>query len=236
VIVHTRAGRDTLLRRGVPVGKLVVIPHGPLKLHTAPSSRAATVRTDDRWTFALFGEIKPYKGVDLLVEALALLPPSVRERARFIVAGRPRMDVAPLVARVLELGLEEVIEIRAHRLSEEEMAVLFAETDCFLFPYRQVDASGVYFLVKSLGKWIIASKVGVFAEDLQEDVHGALIAPNDPRALADAIELAVAEHFAPRPASSSSDWTSIGSATRDVYLQARTTARRVFALAPVGSK
>lgn len=220
VIVHTRAGRDALIRRGLPADKVTVIPHGPLKLHAPPSAKAE--RTDDRFTFVLFGEIKPYKGIDLLIEALGLLPDATRARARFIVAGRPRMDIGPLVARIAELGHTETIEWRPRRLSEEEMADLFAQADCFLFPYRQVDASGVYFLVNSLRKWIIATRVGIFAEDLEDGVHGALVPPNDAPALARAMQRAIVDRIRPPPRSSSHDWTTIGSATRDLYLRGRT--------------
>ncbi len=52
------------------------------------------------------------------------------------------------------------------------MADLFADTDCFVFPYRQIDASGVYFLTKSLNKWTIATRVGIFAEDFQDGAQG----------------------------------------------------------------
>lgn len=219
VIVHTEAGRRRLLERGVPPAKVAVIPHGPLSL---PALTAAAPREehDDRYTFVMFGEIKPYKGPDVLIEAVGRLPLSLRNRARFIIAGRPSMDLGPLLARLRELRLEDTVEFRPARLSEEEMAALFCQTDCFLFPYRQVDASGVYFLTKSLGKWIIATRVGVFAEDVQ-DRQGTLVAPEDPGQLADAILHAVAQR--PRPTTTAPDraWQDIGAATKQVYREAQ---------------
>jgi|GEM_PF-961402 len=218
VIVHTQAGKGRLLARGVPAQKLVVIPHGPLRPPPGASSFSGPVpRTDDRLTFVMFGEIKRYKGPDLVVEALGLLHASVRAKARVIIAGRSQMELAPLRARITELNLEASVEIRDRRLSDQEMADLFAETDCFLFPYRQVDASGVYFLTKSLGKWIIASRVGIFAEDVAEGTQGTLIGVDDPRALADAMATAIAERPVPAASSPSSGWAAIGRATRQVY-------------------
>ncbi len=229
VVVHTRAGRDALARRGVLPSKLNVIPHGPLPLDARPSL-TSDARSDQRFSFVVFGEIKTYKGVDVLVEALALLPPDLRAQARVVIAGRPRMDMEPLTARIRELGLEGAIEIRAQRLSEQEMADLFEVTDCFLFPYRQIDASGVYFLVKSLGKWLIASRIGIFAEDMVEGEQGALIPPSDPRALADAMASAIRERPAPAPVQTSSAWAAIGETTRELYRQAL--AQRGGALSP----
>jgi glycosyltransferase involved in cell wall biosynthesis len=226
LIVHTRAGRDRLVERGVPDRKVAVIPHGPLHL---PVAQAGTVEEgaspplplarDGRITFVLFGEIKPYKGPDLLVEAVSRLPAALRDRARVIIAGRPRMDLAPLLARIAELGLGSTVELWPRRLSEPEMGQLFALADCFVFPYRQIDASGVYFLTKALGKWLIASRVGIFAEEMQDGVQGALIPPEDVPALTQALAAAIDRR--PRPAATSADqsWTDIGRATRQLYDQ-----------------
>jgi glycosyltransferase involved in cell wall biosynthesis len=219
VIVHTEAARQALLLRGISSAKITVIPHGPLRLAATPTP--TTPRRDDRYTFLLFGEIKRYKGIDVFVDALALLPDSVRARARFIVAGRPRMDLAPVLARIAELKIQAAVDLRLRRLSDQEVADLFAETDCFVFPYRQIDASGVYFLVKSLSKWLIASNVGIFAEDITHGVHGTLVAPSDPSALAAAMGRAIAERPCPAVRPQTSDWTTIGTATRRVYRQAQ---------------
>ena len=220
VIVHTQAGRRTLVERGMSAAGIAVIPHGPLNLAVPLPECTVREAGEDRWTFLLFGEIKAYKGTDLLIEALGRLPEATRRRARVIVAGRPQMDLAPIADRIEALGLVDVVEIRARRLSEEEMASLFAETDCFVFPYRAIDASGVYFLVKSLGKWMIATRVGIFAEDLQEGTHGTLVPPEDTTALAAALEFALQTKPKPQTATCEESWVAIGRATKDLYARA----------------
>jgi glycosyltransferase involved in cell wall biosynthesis len=220
LIVHTRSGRQALIERGVPADKIAVIPHGPLSLAVPMPPATRPADEQGAWTFLLFGEIKPYKGLDLLIEAVARLPEAVRLRTRVVVAGRPRMDIAPLVARIAELGLQAQFDLRPQRQSEEEMAVLFAQADAFVFPYRQIDASGVYFLVKSLGKWLIASQVGIFAEDIEPGVQGALIPCEDVDALAAALQSAVLERPRREPQTVADSWAPIGQATRTLYLQA----------------
>lgn len=222
VIVHTRSGRQTLLRLGVPEERVCVIPHGPLALSVAAAPPAAR---DPRWTVVLFGEIKPYKGLDVLIEAVAALAVPVRRQLRVVVAGRPRMDIAPLAARIAALGLGEHFELRLGRLTEEEMAALFAEADGFVFPYRQVDASGVYYLVKSLGKWLIASRVGVFAEEMDGDAQRT-VPPEDVPALARALQHAVAERPRGSARGPESSWSDIGRATRALYERARAEFQR----------
>lgn len=216
LIVHTEGARAALLRRGVPSEKVTLIPHGPLALSVSPTE-SARQRTDSRYAFVLFGEIKHYKGADVLVEAFARLPEEVRRAARVIIAGRPRMDLAPLRARVEAQGLGGSIELRPGRLSEQEMADLFEGTDCFVLPYRQVDASGVYFLVKSCGKWLIASDLGIFAEDMVDGAQGRLVPAEDAQALADAMAQAVQRRPAPSPPPPSASWSAIGSTTAALY-------------------
>lgn len=230
-IVHTRAGRESLRARGIADEKLGVIPHGPLSLRVEPppfsaagAPQGATPASPDApYTLVLFGEIKHYKGADVLVEALGRLPQELRTRMRCVVAGRPRMDLRPLSSRIAELGLEAVVELRPARLTETEMAELFARADCFVFPYRQIDASGVYFLVKGTSKWLIASRVGVFAEDLDE-ACGELVAPEDPDALADALARAVSLQPQAHVTAPGTAWLTIGQATLEVYRRAQ--ARR----------
>jgi glycosyltransferase involved in cell wall biosynthesis len=194
-----------------------VIPHGALPFDQLPSAEAAGLREDGLFRFVLFGELKHYKGLDILIEALALIPAEMRSHMRVIVAGRPRMALGPLQARVSALGLGGTLELRPGRLSELEMANLFEQADSFLFPYRQVDASGVYFLVKSLGKWLICSRVGIFAEDLREGEQGALVPIGDAPALAHAMTSALLERRPPRPLDVGDDWSEIGRKTCELY-------------------
>jgi glycosyltransferase involved in cell wall biosynthesis len=127
------------------------------------------------------------------------------------------MDMAPIEARIAELDLGSVIEIRARRQSEEEMALLFAQADCFVFPYHQIDASGVYFLTKAFSKWMIASRVGIFAEDMREEIDGRLIPVGDVAALAEALGHAIEARPSGALPQASDSWTAIGHQTRALY-------------------
>lgn len=216
IIVHTQSARQSLIKRGVLPVKINVIPHGPLSL-SVNIPVIPPFKKDQRWTFVLFGEIKPYKGFDLLVEAVARLPAELKSQCRCIVAGRPRMDIQPILNQIQNLGLNQVFDIRPERLSEEEMAMLFAQADSFIFPYRQIDASGVYFLVKGLAKWMIASRVGIFAEDMQQDLDGHLVAPEEIDDLIKAMTFAIIERPVIQQNHTVSSWENIGLLTRACY-------------------
>lgn len=218
VVVHTQRARQALLDRGLPAERTNVIPHGPLALSVTV---APSAKRDPRWTVVLFGEIKPYKGADLLIEAVGTLPAALRSELRVVIAGRPRMDVEPLARRIAALGLRTQCELRLGRLTEDEMAALFAEADTFVFPYRQIDASGVYALVKPLGKWMIASRVGVFAEEEGFEARGTLVPPQDVPALAAALRHAIEARPRGKGVDYDESWCNIGRATVALYQKAK---------------
>ncbi len=214
VIVHSKAAKRVLVNRGIAEAKIGVVPHGPLPL------KAAAVKSeqrDNRWTFAMFGYLKPYKGIDVVIEAAGHLRDKLRGRARFIIAGAAQMDIAPLTARIAELAIADIIELRVGYLSNEALATLLEDADCILFPYRQIDASGAYYMAKPLNKWIIASAVGVFADDMVEGQTCVLVPPSDSRALAHALEHALESRAKPAGVSASVSWKDIGSLTRIQY-------------------
>lgn len=214
VIVHSKTAKQELVRRGIAEDKIAVIPHGPLPLKTAPRK---TGQRDSRWTFAMFGYLKPYKGIDLVIEAVGLLREKFRDKARFVIAGSAQMDIAPLRARIAELGIADMVDLRDGYLSNEALADVLDEADCILFPYRQIDASGAYYMAKPLGKWIIASAVGVFADDIVDGQTGALIPPSDSRALAQALQWALENRAEPIQAPSALSWRDIGGLTKTQY-------------------
>ena len=221
VIVHTKVGADRLAEAGVKPDKINIVPHGPLFLpQRAPGAAPPPRAADGLKTFVLFGQMKPYKGIDLLVEAVSLLPQAVRQRSRFVVAGAPMMDMKPIEQSLKDKELSASIELRYGRLSELEMIDLFEEADVFVLPYRAVDASGVFYLLRPQGKWIIASRVGVFAEDFVEDVDGETVAAGDVAELAAAIRRAVERERPSDMASAGASWVDIGLRTRSIYERA----------------
>jgi glycosyltransferase involved in cell wall biosynthesis len=222
VIVHTQIAAERVAAQGVDPARINIVPHGPLSLAVddRPPNRTVDKAAGVK-TFVLFGQLKPYKGVDILVEAVGLMPKALRQTSRFIVAGAIMMDMAPIERRIAELSLGATFELRYGRMSEHALADLFDEADVFLFPYRDIDASGAYYLVRPYGKWIIASRVGVFAEDFVEGEDGATVIPADPQDLARGLCAAWTEKRASGPRRGGADWVQIGARTQLVYSRAQ---------------
>jgi glycosyltransferase involved in cell wall biosynthesis len=133
-----------------------------------------------------FGAIRPYKGLDLALEALALVDPALS--VRLVVAGR-FWSGEPAYRRQLEqLGLGNRVELRDRYIPDDEAAVLFAAADAVLLPYRSASQSGVIQLAFAHGRPVIATAVGGIPEAVSDGEDGLLCPSESPRALAKAIE------------------------------------------------
>ena len=183
LIVHTAQGRARLLARGVPDGKPVVLPHGPLV--EVPPPPPDPMRGP--LTLVLFGKIKPYKGADVLIEAFARLPDALRAQARLRVVGKPYMDLAPLRELARSRGVLDRLTIEPRFVADAEMGEVFAPGSVAVFPYREIEASGVLSLALAHGRPVVASALGNFAEAVEDGVQGRLVPPGDAAALSSAL-------------------------------------------------
>jgi glycosyltransferase involved in cell wall biosynthesis len=226
VIIHTEQARRRLTAQGLAPARLRKIAHGfldddePAPLPPLTADPAAPVR------FLLFGKLKPYKGADLLVEALRRLDPAIRARVEVLIAGKPYMETRSLEAAIAELGGSLRCDFRF--FAEAEMRALFAAADVLVFPYREIDMSGVLMAALKTARPILASRIGGFAELLEDGRHGVLAAPGDVDALAAGITRLVREPETRRAmaaaivdlAGAIPSWQQIGQATLALYREA----------------
>ena len=222
LIVHTNQGRDRLTSYGVAAARVSVLPHGPLG---EAGSNSGTDNPSDKITFVLFGKIKPYKGADLLIKAFAAMPASIRERAQVRIVGQSYMDTTPLQQLVKMSGLTDFVRIEDRFICDVEIPVIFGPNVVAVFPYREIEASGVLSLALTHSRPIIASKLGLFAEALIDGVHGRLVPPEDCMALSGAMAEMIEDrdftaHCARNVAGLASSlpaWTEIAELTASLY-------------------
>ena len=164
VIVHSRAGaRRVATEAGVPQERVHVIPHGAFThLAAAPEGPPppALAGLDDMRVVLFFGLVRPYKGVDLLVEALAGLP----EDVVLVVVGMPRMPLAPLERRARELGVERRLRFVPEFVPDSDLPAYFRRADVVALPYREIEQSGVLYTALAFGTPLVVSDVGGFSE------------------------------------------------------------------------
>jgi glycosyltransferase involved in cell wall biosynthesis len=133
-----------------------------------------------------FGAIRPYKGVDLALEALALVDPALS--VRLVVAGRFWSNESTYRRQVERLGLQRRVELMNRYVPDDEAGLLFAAADAALLPYRSASQSGVVQLAYAHGRPVIATAVGGLPEAVTDGEDGLLCAKDDPQAMARAIE------------------------------------------------
>ena len=220
VIVHTRHGAE-LLGGGDNVH---VIPHGAFEhLTRQPRERPlpAELAAVQGPVVLYFGVVRPYKGVDVLVEAFRQV-----EGAELWVVGRP-LEVS--VERLRRLAPGGRVRFVDRYVSDEELPAFFRRADVLALPHLNVDVSGVLFAGLAFGKAMVLSDVGGFRELVDEHGAGVLAPPGDraawaaalARLLADPEERRRLEQRAAAAAAGPFSWDRIAAQTATLYEQVR---------------
>lgn len=225
LIVHTEQGRRRLMAQDISEAKITVLP---LRL-TESLPQPRPVQMDGPLTLLMFGKIKPYKGVDVLIEAFALLSPEIRAQAVMRVVGKSYMPLGPLQALAEARGVADKLVWDERFVPDSAVNEVFAARTVAVFPYRDIEASGVLPIAFANGCPIIASALGSFAEQIEDGVQGLLVPPNDSAALAAALTRMIGDRaFAVRcgeqsrrVAEATTDWPEVARRTTRVYDEAR---------------
>jgi D-inositol-3-phosphate glycosyltransferase len=133
----------------------------------------------------MFGIVRAYKGLDVLLRSLAL---SQRPSVKLSVVGELWPDAGDVRRLAADLGIEHKLELALHYVPDAEAAEYFARADVVMLPYRSVTGSGVLPLAFYYGKPVAASRLPGFAELVREGETGWLLPPGDAEAWADAID------------------------------------------------
>lgn len=145
----------------VDAERVRVIPHGAFDYLTRiddPAPLPAELRAGDAPVVLAFGLVRPYKGADLLIEALRELP-----EARLWIVGRPLgVDLAELRRRALPLG--DRVSFVPRFVADREIPAIFERADIVALPYRDAEQSGVLYTALAFGKPIVVSDAGGFPE------------------------------------------------------------------------
>jgi glycosyltransferase involved in cell wall biosynthesis len=164
IVVHSEHGRMRLVEElGADRDRVYVIPHGVFT-HLAerpPDTPPASPPFEtDKPVVLMFGLMRPYKGIDVLLDAWrgvqghAPIPD-----AELWIAGMPRMDISALQA-----GAPAGVRFAPRFIGDDELPAYFERADLVVLPYLQADQSGVLFTALAFGKPLLLSDVGGFPE------------------------------------------------------------------------
>ena len=138
-----------------------------------------------------FGFIRKYKGLDILLDALALIK---KENSttffKVLIAGEFYEDRKPFDEQVARLGLEDILILRTEFIPDKEVRNYFCAADVVIQPYRNATQSGVTPLAYHFEIPMIVTNVGGLPSLVPDAVVGLVAEPN-----AAAIAQKITEYF-----------------------------------------
>lgn len=183
VVALSRHVGDRLLQQGVVQPRhLILSEHPPLPFGPLPPPPRAH---GGRLRLLCFGRLLPYKGLDLLAEAMATL--GARDDMELRVVGN-----GPESAVLDQLRTLPGVQVENRWVPEEEVAAILAWSDALVLPYREASQSGVAAAALAARRFVVATRVGGIAEQLEGSPLARLVLP-DAAALAGALVALAAE-------------------------------------------
>ena len=141
--------------------------------------------SDDEKLILFFGFIRQYKGLDLLLEAMA--DPGIKKMGiKLLVAGEFYDDEKPYHDLITKLGIASSLLLKTDFIRDEEVKFYLSAADLVVQPYKKATQSGVTPLAYHFEKPMVVSNVGGLPA-LVPDGRAGLVAEPDPASIAQAI-------------------------------------------------
>ncbi len=202
LIVHYERGvRNLEERYGVRPDRVTVIPHG-LEMRDAvgssANSRARLTIPAEAKVLLFFGAIRPDKGLDVLIEAVARVARDVPD-VLLVIAGSVPNDGAMqrYDALIDRLQVAKHVLKRVCFIPEEDVTHYLTACDVCVLPYKHFESqSGVLTQAYVHYKPVVVTDVGAMGDMVRADGVGVVVAPNDVAALVDGLTRMLTD---PRP-------------------------------------
>lgn len=180
IIAVSQALAETLIRHGVPGGKVRIIPNG---IEIRQALPAPLPRATEAPLIVTLGRLVPEKGMGYLLQAFARLRQSAWPSLKLVVAGegieRPRLE--HLAAKLAVAGAVEFPGFVNDPAQLLKTAYLFATS-----PVQE--GMGLANLeAMALGRPVVSTRVGGIPEVVAHGETGILVEPRRPEQLAAAI-------------------------------------------------
>ena len=191
LVAMTQVAHDRcLMKFPVDPAKVFTVPHGA----TVP--RYVNMPPPYRTSLLTWGLLGPGKGIEWVIDALAMLP-DLKDSIRYTIAGQTHPKVKAnegekyrdhLKRRVDALGLSSVVTFDDSYRALDSLIDLVAQSTCVVLPYDSGDqiTSGVLVDALSVGRPVIATEFP-HARELLSDGAGLVVPHRDPVSLAQAI-------------------------------------------------
>ncbi len=192
-VVHSeKDGR--LLKQFLPQATVEVATHPTYQAIGKDSVGAVPVDVpDDRPLLLFAGFVRPYKGLDVLLDAMAIV--LEKRPLHLLIAGEFWQGSERYRTQIERLGISDAVTIIDEYLPDETLAACLERADVTVLPYRSATQSGIIQAAFGHGCPVITTDVGGLGEVVEDGRSGLVVPPGNPQALAAAIERYFAEEL-----------------------------------------
>lgn len=231
IVVHKDVNKETLMDQfGVKPDKIRIIPHGSYEYFVDGSVTKECARKfldfkDDYKIILFFGNIKPGKGIEILIKAMPLIRDKIN-KLRLVIAGRlgGGMTEEELLGALEKEGVRNITITKLEFIPEREIVFYYMASDIVVLPYTHVSESGVLRYAQSCGKTVVCSDLEEFKDTVVHGETGYLFRNKDYKDLTSQVILAFSEGKFERIGGKAKKlmeenytWRKIASLTKTVY-------------------
>ncbi|HYA69734.1 MAG TPA: glycosyltransferase [Acidimicrobiales bacterium] len=189
-IVHSEHDRELVCDAyGLSPELVRVVPHPAFSF---PGSNGPDIRSSNgshrECHLLYFGVIRPFKGVEDLLSAFALLSDTEVRDYRLTVVGETWEDWTLPAQRIADHPHRERITFVNRYVTDAEAHTHFAEADLVVLPYRRSSQSGPLHVAMAYGLPVVTTKVGGLVEAAGAYAGSVLVDPAAPLALLSGIK------------------------------------------------
>ncbi len=195
-VLHNRHCLAAFMKAERGIDKpVVVVSHGNYcgRFADVPSREQARRKLGlaaERPILLFFGNSRPEKGLDLLIEACGKLQRETKWQ--LVIAGKMK---PPQLAYYSSLARAQVsegrIRIDAKHVSDEDAVRYYRAADIVVVPYRMIYESGVTIMAMSLGRAVLVSNLPPLVDSIASGKAGMIFESGDANSLATALERAL---------------------------------------------
>ena len=177
VIVHGAKHKKMLISKGLNENKIDITPHGQFAFFNNNSKVE-----EQKGEILLFGKIAPYKGIEQFIQAIELVHNMI-PYVKGVIAG-----AGDFASYKKLINKKDLFIVENRFVPDREVSEFFSRASIIVMPYTKGSQSGIISIAASFKKPVVATNVGHFSEMIIDGETGILVEPNNPKALAEAIE------------------------------------------------
>lgn len=189
-IFHNQHDADvfTALFGQEALGRLntVIAPHGPYDHVTKPKV-PDDLPTREATRILSFGLIRPYKGIEDLIQSFDGMTPEQAAQFEIDVVGETWEGWTAPAESIAQSRYRDRIRFENRYVTDSEAAEYFGQADVLVLPYRRGSASGPLQIAMNNGIFVVLYAVGGLVEAVRDYPGAILVAPGDVEGLRQAL-------------------------------------------------